>query len=170
MRRVRRAVTCAFVGVAVASAGVTDALAACAISGTWHVFLMQGAAPSTMTTSVRKGNDSGPMNIRVFQNDAESSATALAIKCKLVIAANGSFADDACTAYGVVPGDGGAVTVTGSLSFAPGCQISGGSLTVSGDAVPVTFLGGYVNPTQKHGAGIARQGAGSVFLFNMEKQ
>jgi len=172
MRKFRRAAACAFIGVVTAGAGATDALAACAnLAGVWHVFLMQGAAPATVTTSVRKGDDSGPMNIRVFQNNAHSSAVALAIKCRLVIAADGTFGGDQCTSYGVVAGDGGVVTVDGQINFpANGCQITGGIINVSGDPTPVTFLGGYVNGQQKHGAGIARQGASSVFLFNMERQ
>ena len=172
MRRVRSAITCAL-ATAMAIGTASNAFAACTgINGVWHVFLMQGDAPATVTTSVRKGDDMGPMNIRVFQNNNHSSATSLAIKCKLQVNASGVFTDDPCTSYGVVAGDGGAVTVSGQLNFAanPPCQISGGTLTVSGDPTAVTFLGGYVNPNLKNGAGIARQGASSVFLFNMVKQ
>ena len=173
MRKFRRATTCALV-TAMAIGTASNAFAACTgINGVWHVFLMQGDAPGTTTTSVRRGNDSGPMNIKVFQNDANSSATSLAIKCRLQVNASGAFPNNnPCTSYSVVAGDGGAVTVTGQINFAanPPCQISGGSITVSGEPTAVTFLGGYVNPTQKSGAGIARQGASSVFLFNMVKQ
>jgi len=173
MRAIRKATTCALV-TAMTIGTASNAFAACAnISGIWHVFLMQGDAPGTVTTSVRRGNDSGPMNIKVFQNDAHSSATSLAIKCRLQVNAGGAFpAANPCTSYSVVAGDGGAVTVSGQINFAanPPCQISGGTITVSGDPTPVTFLGGYVNPIQKNGAGVARQGAGSVFLFNMVKQ
>ena len=150
----------------------SNAFAACTgINGVWHLFLMQGDAPGTVTTSVRRGNDSGPMNIKVFQNDSHSSATSLAIKCRLVLDATGAFINDPCTSYSVVAGDGGAITVNGQITFAanPPCLISGGTVTIAGEA-DVTFLGGYVNPTQKNGAGIARQGASSVFLFNMVKQ
>ena len=172
MRPVRSAITCAL-ATTMAIGTASNAFAACAgINGIWHVFLMEGDVAFTTTTSVRKGDDSGPMNIKVFQNNPHSSATSLAIKCKLQVSNTGAFSNDPCTSYGIVAGDGGAVTVSGQLNFAanPACQISGGTLTISGEPTPVTFLGGYVRTANGHGAGIARQGAGSVFLFNMVKQ
>jgi type 1 fimbria pilin len=95
------------------------------------------------------------------------NATAVAIKCVLQLNNAGAFTASPCTSYGVVAGDGGNVNISGQFTLT-GCQITGGSITVPGDPA-VTILGGYVNPTQKNGAGIARQGAGSVFLFNMVK-
>ncbi len=177
MRKIRKALACALTTAAVSAAAITAASAACAnIAGTWHVFLLQNETPgmNTVTRSVRNAADTGALNIRVFlPSDSPRNETAVAIKCRLVIRANGVIPDAPCTAYGVVPDDGGEVTVSGRMTFAatPACLISGGTLTVAEDPeVPVSFLGGYVRPTDGTGAGIARQGPGSVFLFNMVKQ
>ena len=177
MRKFRKTFAYALVAAVAVAVTTTNALAACAnVRGIWHWFLMQSDTPGidTVNANVMKGDNSGPVNIKVFRhNSSPSGATALAIRCRVNIAANGSFTEAPCTAYGVEDGDGGPVKISGQITFAanPTCLITGGTINVSeGEDGPVTLLGGYVNPTQKHGAGIARQGPGSVFLFNMVKQ
>lgn len=176
MREIRKTLAFGLSVVAAFAVPITAASAACNFEGTWHVFLMQSQTPNikSVLVGVRNQADTGTTFIKGFPPNDKfpyDNHTALAIQCKLVLDGAGRFSDNKCSVRGVAPGDNGQATVGGRVIFgtaddAP-CMITGGTLTVSGDPTNVVFIGGYVNGN--HGAGIARQGTGSVFLFNMIK-
>jgi hypothetical protein len=162
--------------VALVAANATALAAACpgsAIAGKWHFFAIEGQTPNIKSApvTVRNSANNGPTTIKVFPSTGTpfENSTSTAIKCDLTLSTNGTLTSAPCTAYGVQPGDGGAVSVTGKITFGTGtttvCAITGGTLNVPGDSTPVTILGGYVN--NKQGAGIARQGSTRVYLFNI---
>ncbi len=175
MRKFRRAFAYALIATAVSAASITSASAACAIAGTWHVFLLQSQTPDIRTEQKTvKAHPTGTTSITVFAStgDQFDNHTAVAMQCKLVLTSTGRFTADKCDTHGIVPGDGGQATVSGRLIFGASstsaCPITGGTINVVEDPTPVDILGGYVNGDT--GAGIARQGPGSVFLFNIVKQ
>ena len=173
MRKFRKAISYAIVTAVSTSVMTSGAAAACAqLAGWWNVFLMQSETPKIRTQlyNVGQADNSGAVSVIGFPPTGApfNNATAVAIKCRLNLSNAGAFTAGPCTSYGVVAGDGGNVNISGQFAVT-GCRITGGTITVPGDPA-VSILGGYVNPALKNGAGIARQGAGSVFLFNMVKE
>lgn len=145
-----------------------SAQAACALAGTWHLMAIQGTSPDikSTTATVRNSADNGSVSVKVFPNAgaAFKNDTARILKCKLVIAANGSFSNDPCSSFGV-GGSPNNTTVSGNLTLSS-CDL-GGTINVQGDPTPVTIKGGHINGVS--GAFVATQGAKQVLHFTLIK-
>ena len=172
MRALRKACSYAIVIAVTTSMMAPGAMAACTgLQGAWHVFLMQSQTPSIQiqTFSVGQPDNTGNITVRAFPTFGTpfKNSTALAIKCRVQLSGTGAFSPATCKSYGVVFSDGGDINISGHFILT-NCQITGGTIALPFDPT-ISIRGGYVNPAQKNGAGIA-QGTGRVFLFNMVKE
>lgn len=172
MQALRKACSYAIVTAVSTSMMSSGAMAACTgLQGAWHVFLMQSETPNIQIQSYTVGrpNNTSSVTLRAFPSAGTpfKNSTALAIKCRLQLSGTGAFSSATCKSYGVVFGDGGDINISGHFILT-NCQITGGNITLPFDPT-ISIRGGYVNPAQKNGAGIA-QGRQRVFLFNMVKE
>ena len=160
MRNFRKALAYALTTAAV-SAAASSAFAACTatqMNGTWQFFALQNATPGikTVTRTVKSSTNTN-LNIKVFNSDPENGI-ATAIKCTLTVSganATGANVSGTCSSQNNIKADGGSgIAVSGNLTLQT-CTVTGGTLTVTGDPKPVTFLGGQFNGVM--GTGIARQ-------------
>ena len=163
-------------GVAIA-ATTGSTFAACAINqmnGSWHFFAMQANTPAIKNPVNQVVKDGMGVNktVKVFAPGANQfdNATATAIACTLIVtgaSATGANFAGTCRADAVVAGDGGTgIPVSGNVTLST-CTVTGGSINVTDDPTPVTFLGGHF--FYPSGMGTARQGQKQVFLWNMIK-
>jgi hypothetical protein len=171
MRGIRKALAHVLFTATAGALTVSSALAACPMSGQWHLFIMQGNTPGVRTQLYNVGDatNTGAVGVIGFPTSGApfDNATANVIKCRILnMNANGQFTNALCTSYGVVAGDGGNVFVSGRVITNLACQITGGTINVPED-LTVTLLGGYINGA--YGAGIGRQGGRTVLSFNMIK-
>ena len=128
------------------------------MNGTWQFFALQNATPGIKTvTQTVKSSTNTNLNIRVL-NGVPENGIATAIQCTLTVSganATGANVSGTCTSQNNTKADNGSgITVNGNLTLQT-CTVTGGTLTVTGDPKPVTFLGGQFNGAM--GTGIARQ-------------
>ena len=128
------------------------------MNGTWRFFALQNATPGikTVTQTVKSGGGAN-IQVKVFNGNPENGI-ATAIQCALTVSgtnATGANVSGTCSSQNNIKADGGSgISVNGSLTLQT-CTVTGGTLMVTGDPKPVTFLGGQFNGAM--GTGIARQ-------------
>lgn len=159
------------------AAATSDAFGACTttqMNGSWHFFAMQSATPAIKNpvNQVVKDGTGANKTIRVFASSGTlfANSTATAIGCQVTVTGASASAANftgTCRSDGVVAGDGDTgVGITGNVALST-CTVTGGTINVSGDPTPVTFLGGHF--FYPSGAGTARQGQSQVILWTMIK-
>ena len=155
---------CASLGL-LSTSGAANA--ACALAGSWHLFMMKGSTPDiqTMTQNVGDVGNSGAVSVRSFPTTgaAFQNNTAQVNNCRLTVASNGGFTGN-CKSFGVA-GRTGSGTVRGNLLLSSACNFRA-TINV-GDPTAIVIRALHINDT--HGAGIATQGTRQVLSFTLVK-